>query len=103
MHKVISSEFKNLKERVYLILEESFKESERYIREYMKTQEEKLAAELIVARDNLQREATKIEGMREEISKPNWRKVAGEIIASELETKIDLIVKQSNALEIGRW
>lgn len=32
----------------------------------------------------LQKEYTKIETMKEEIAKPHWRKVAGEIIASEL-------------------
>ena len=41
--------------------------------------------------------------MREEINKPNWRKVAGEIIASELEQRIDTIVRQSSTLEVGRW
>lgn len=38
MYKVINDEFKNLRERVMFIIDESFKESEKYIREYMKSQ-----------------------------------------------------------------
>jgi len=48
----------------------------------MKFQEDRLAGEVIKMRNTLQTEYSKIESMREEIGKPNWRKVAGEIIAS---------------------
>lgn len=41
--------------------------------------------------------------MKAEIEKPQWRKMAGEIIASELERKIDEIVKHSSQLNVGRW
>lgn len=41
--------------------------------------------------------------MKEEIAKPNWRKVAGEIISSSLESHIDEMVKYSSQLAIGRW
>lgn len=54
-------------------------------------------------KESLQKEFNKIEGMKEEIGKPNWRKVAGEIIASELERKVDEMVKQSSQLSVGRW
>jgi hypothetical protein len=103
MLKVITTEFKNMKERIYHIIDETFKESEKYIREYMKVQEDKLAGDLIKMREILIKEGNQIESMREEINKPNWRKIAGEIIASELEQRIDMIVKQSTVLEVGRW
>jgi len=41
--------------------------------------------------------------MKEEINKPGWRKVAGEVIANDLERTVDQLVKKSSALEIGRW
>jgi hypothetical protein len=103
MLKVINGEFKNLRERIYHIVEDVFKESEKYILEYMKSQEDKLAGELVRMKETLKKEHAKIEAMKEEITKPNWRKAAGEIIASELEHRIDLMTKQSAALEIGRW
>ena len=37
------------------IIEESFRESQKYIREYMKTQEEKLAGDLVKMREILQK------------------------------------------------
>lgn len=41
--------------------------------------------------------------MKEQIGKPNWRKVAGDIIASSLESHVDEMVKHSSQLAIGRW
>lgn len=82
MYRVISDEFKNLRERLLFIIDESFKEGEKYIREYMKVQEEKLAGELVKTREILQKEYTRIEAMKEEINKPTWRKTAGDIISS---------------------
>ncbi len=38
MYKVIVDEFKSLRDRINHIIDESFKESEKYIREYMKGQ-----------------------------------------------------------------
>jgi hypothetical protein len=103
MYRVITDEFKNLRERLLFIIDESFKEGEKYIREYMKSQEDKLAGDLIKIRELLQKEYTKVEAMKEEIGKPNWRKTAGEIIASELESKIEELVKKSNQINIGKW
>jgi len=77
MTKVINGEFKNLREKIYHIVEEVFKDSEKYIQEYMKFQEDRLAGEVIKMRNTLQTEYTKIESMREEIGKTNWRKIAG--------------------------
>ena len=103
MYRVITDEFKNLRERLLFIIDESFKEGEKYIREYMKGQEEKLAGELTKIREVLQKEHAKIENMKEEISKANWRKTAGEIIASHLESTVEELVKKSNQLSIGKW
>lgn len=41
--------------------------------------------------------------MREEIHKPNWRKVTGEILATELEKNLEELLKKSNQTEIKRW
>jgi hypothetical protein len=60
MLRVISGEFKNLKDRIGHIVEESFRESEQYIREYMKVQQDKLAADLIKMREILHVEYKKI-------------------------------------------
>lgn len=54
MEKVITGEFKNFRERLLKIMEDVFKDSQRYIREYMKTQEEKLAKDMILMRDFMQ-------------------------------------------------
>lgn len=41
--------------------------------------------------------------MREEINKPNWRKVAGELLSSELETKIEDMLIRSRSIDVGHW
>ena len=41
--------------------------------------------------------------MKEEIGKPNWRKTAGEIIASELEGKVEDLVRKSSQFNVGKW
>ena len=69
----------------------------------MKAQQDKLAADLIKMRETLHVEYKKIEEMKEEINKPGWRKVAGEVIANDLERTVDQLVKKSSNLEIGRW
>lgn len=45
----------------------------------------------------------RVETMKEEIAQPQWRKVAGEILATELEKNLEDLVKKSNNTEIGRW
>ena len=77
MYKVIVDEFKSLRDRINHIIDESFKESEKYIREYMKGQEEKLAGDMIKYKEVLQKEYMKVENMKEEIKGDNWRKTAG--------------------------
>ena len=41
--------------------------------------------------------------MKEEIKGDNWRKTAGEIIATEMESKIKLVVKESSQINVGKW
>ncbi len=48
----------------------------------MKIEEQKLAGELLKIKDVLEKEFIKIEAMKEDIHSPQWRKVAGEILAS---------------------
>ena len=89
MYRTITSEFKSLRERVLQIFDDAFKESERYIREYMKNQEEMLTGDLYKMRDILNAESAKLETMKSEIEKPGWRKMTGEIISNEHERRID--------------
>lgn len=103
MYRVITEEFKSLRERLLFVIDESFKEGEKYIREYMKAQEEKLGGELTKVREVLQKEYTKIEGMKEELAKPTWRKTAGDIISNHLEETVEELVRKSSALNIGNW
>jgi hypothetical protein len=69
------------------MIEEVFKESEKYKIEYMKMQEERCAIDIIRMREALQKEMIKIQGMKDEVAKPNWRKITGDIIANEIELK----------------
>lgn len=41
--------------------------------------------------------------MKEEIAQPQWRKVTGEILATELEKNLEELVKKSSTVQIGRW
>ena len=77
MSRVLSNELKELKEKIIQLVDEAFKETERSIREYMKIEEQKLAGELLKVKDILEKEYIKIETMKEEIHRPQWRKVAG--------------------------
>lgn len=66
-----------MRDKIMQIFDSIFKESEKFIKDYMRQQENKLAGELIKVRDTLQKEQAKIEVMKEELKKPNWRKTAG--------------------------
>lgn len=69
----------------------------------MKQQEALLAKDLLITRENLEREFIKIETMKEEINKPQWRKVAGELLATDLEQKVESMIKTSSAIDVGHW
>ena len=56
---------------------------------FMKVQEEILASDLLQMKENLNKEVLKIETMREELNKPGWRKMAGELIANDTLDKIE--------------
>ena len=89
MSKVLTSELKALREEILRLVDEAFKESERSIREFMKMEEERLASDMLKMRETLEKEYVRVEAMREEINKPQWRKVTGEILATELEKNLE--------------
>lgn len=51
------------------------------MKEYMSKKEALLAGELIKMREILAKENMKVQAMSEELRKPQWRKVAGEILS----------------------
>jgi hypothetical protein len=54
----------------------------------MKIEEQKLAVDLLKIKELLEKEYVRVETMKEEIKTPQWRKVAGEILATEHEKKL---------------
>ena len=41
--------------------------------------------------------------MREDINKPQWRKVAGELLSSDLETKVEEMLVKSRSIDVKQW
>lgn len=70
------------KKRVVWIIDEAFRENERHLSQIQRTQEQRVAGELVQIKATLQKEFVKIEGMRSEIRQQNWKKVAGEMLSS---------------------
>ena len=99
MLTVVTQEYNHIKERIYQCVEETFRESENYVREYMRAQEMKFAEEILRARESLQREISSIEAMREDINKPYWRNMAGVFITSEFEARIESVIKQCQTIQ----
>ena len=64
MGKVISSEFKALRERVLKVVDDAFKESEKYIKEYMARKEQQLTSELTQMRALLEKEVARVDEMK---------------------------------------
>jgi replicative DNA helicase len=93
MMRVLATEFRNVKDKIHQVVEETFRESDRYIKEYIKVQEERLVGDLLRIKEALQKEVMEIEKVRADIGKPGWRKLTGGIIASELEIKIEKLIK----------
>lgn len=62
-----------------------------------------MAGDVIKMRELLEKEYIRVETMKEEINKPQWRKIAGEILSTELEKNIEEIIKKGNQTEIKRW
>ena len=77
MARTLSQELRGLKDKLMVVIEEAFRESERSIKEYMQAEELKLAGDLVRIKEALQKEQARVEIMKEEINQPQWRKVAG--------------------------
>ena len=84
MGKALSNEFRAMRDKILQIFDSVFKESEKFIKDYMRQQEAKMAGDMLRVREVLQKEHSKIELMKDELKKPSWRKTAGEILTSEL-------------------
>jgi hypothetical protein len=69
----------------------------------MKMEEERLASDILNMRETLEKEYVRVEAMRQEINRPQWRKVTGEILATELEKNLEELVKKSGTMEVGKW
>lgn len=41
--------------------------------------------------------------MKADISGPSWRKVAGELLSSEMEQKINNMLYKSRSIDVGHW
>ena len=54
-------------------------------------------------RDSLLKEHAKIEVMKGELKKTEWRKTAGEILTTELEKKVEDMIRVSTQMEVGHW
>ncbi len=103
MTAVLANEFRVVREKVQAVLEAAFKESDKYVQEYMKTKEATLAGEMHQMKTLLEKELNRVEVMKDELAKPTWRKVAGEILTTELEHKVEELLQKSSALEVGKW
>lgn len=69
----------------------------------MKQKEALLAGELYQIKAILEKELTKVDAMKEELTKPHWRKVAGEILTTDFEHKVEELLQKSSTLEVGKW
>jgi hypothetical protein len=41
--------------------------------------------------------------MKEDLNKPHWKKVIGELLSSELEEKVEKMLEQSSKININHW
>ena len=103
MTAVLANELRGVREKVQAVLEAALKESDKYVQEYMKQKEAALAGELLQMKGLLEKELTRIEAMKDELAKPTWRKVAGEILTTDLEHKVEDLLQRSGGLEVGKW
>jgi hypothetical protein len=103
MTAVLANEFRAVREKVQAVLEAAFRESDKYVQEYMKQKEAALAGDLHQMKGLLEKELAKVDAMKEELVKPNWRKVAGEILTTDLEHKVEELLQRSSGLEVGKW
>lgn len=99
---VVSQEYNQIKERIYQVIEETFRNSEGYVNEYMKAQEMKFAEEIIRAKNSLEAEMSHISSMREDINKPYWRNMAGVFITAEFENKIYDVIRTCENVQVTK-
>jgi hypothetical protein len=85
------------------VVEETFRNSEGFINEYMHSQEMKFAEEIIRAKEALLQEMSHIDAMREDINKPYWRNMAGVFITSEFETKIYDVIRSCESVQARKF
>lgn len=103
MISVVTQEYNEIKERIYQVVEETFRNSEGWIQEYMKSQEMKFAEEIIRAKEALMAEMSHIDAMREDINKPYWRNMAGVFITSEFENKIYEVIRMCENVQARKF
>jgi len=70
------------RKRVTWMVEEAFRENERHLMEIQRFQQQRMAGELLQIKQILEQEYVKVEVMRGEINRSNWKKVAGQILSS---------------------
>ena len=58
---------------------------------------------MVRMREILVKEQSKVEIMKEELKKPNWRKTAGEILTTELEKKVEEMIRSTGQMDVGHW
>lgn len=71
------------------MVEKAFKESEKSIRMYMRRQEVGMLQEMVAVKQRMEREQGRVEMMRGAINTGEWRKTAAELIAFDLENRVD--------------
>ena len=69
----------------------------------MQVEEQRLAGDLVRIKEALQKEQARVEIMKEEISQPQWRKVAGEILSMEMEKNVQQLIDQSSSAAVKPW
>jgi hypothetical protein len=77
-----------------------FEETEQSIRLRIQQHSEMLSSELLQTRTALTEEYYKIEEMKDDISKDSWKKVAGELLSTEMEDKVERILERSRAIQL---
>ena len=54
-------------------------------------------------REILVKEGEGIESMKERLRTPQWRQVAGEILSTEVEKKVETVLQRSREMHLGEW
>ena len=62
-----------------------------------------MAGDITRMRDTLLKEQAKIQVMKGELKRQNWRKTAGEILTTQLEKKVEEMIRSSNQMEVAHW